>query len=172
MPGKVFITGDRLALHLMDKDDYEFVANHWNAESAREQASWPKLPLSADDIAEVGERGDGGGQFLVCHDERPVGFVTLYDLDWRARNAEISYLIRPSEQGQGYATEAVEICLGYAFNELGLEKVYAVVREGNEASIHVLEKVGFQEEGKLRNQIYADGGFKDEYRFGILASDR
>lgn len=172
MPGKVFLEGERIAVHLMDSDDHEFVANQWNAESARAQASWPKLPLTGEDIAEVGERGDGGAQFLVCHDERPVGFVTLYDLDWRARNAEISYLIRPTEQGQGYATEAVDICLGYAFDELGLEKVYAVVREGNEGSIQVLEKFGFQQEGILRNQIYSDGVFKDEYRFGLLASER
>lgn len=172
MPGTVFLEGDRLTLHLMEPEDHEFVADHWNAEPVRQQARWPTLPLSGEDIAAVGDRGDGGAQFLVRHDDRSVGFVTLYDLDWRARNAEISYLIRPEEQGNGYATEAVDVCLSYAFDELGLQKVYAVVREGNEGSIQVLDAFGFEREGVLRNELYVNDEFIDEYRFGLLASER
>lgn len=171
MPGEAFLEADRLTLRPMEAEDHEFIARQWNRQPVRQQAGWPQIPLTGDDIESVGERGDGGSGFLVCDDDSPVGFVILHDLDWQARLTEISYLIRPDEQGKGYATEAVAICLAYAFDELGLHKVYAKVWEENEGSIHVLEKLGFEREGVLRDHGYAYGEYGDQHWFGLLESE-
>lgn len=171
MPGEAFLDGDRLTLRPMETEDHEFIAQQWNQQSVRKQAGWPQFPLTGADIEAVGERGDDGALLLACHEERPVGFVVLHDLDWQARLTEISYLIRPDEQGNGYATEAVELCLTYAFDELGLHKVYAKVWEENGGSIHVLEKLGFEREGVKRDHWYGFGEYRDEHLFGLLESE-
>lgn len=171
MAGETFLEGDRLTLRPMEEGDYEFIARQWNRPGVRQQAGWPQLPLGGDDIEAVGERGDEGAEFLACHDGKAVGFVILHDLDWHARLTEISYLVRPDEQGNGYATEAVTLCLEYAFEELGLHKVHAKVWEDNEGSMHLLEKLGFEREGVLRDHWYGFGDYSDEHLFGLLETD-
>lgn len=171
MAGDTFLEGDRITLRPMDEEDYELIASQWNRPGVRQQAGWPQLPLRGDDIEAVAERGDGGAGFLACHDDRAVGFVVLHDLDWQARLTEISYVVRPDEQANGYATEAVSVCLEYAFVELGLHKVHDKVWEDNEGSVQVLEKMGFDQEGVLRDHWYSFGEYSDEYLFGLLESE-
>jgi RimJ/RimL family protein N-acetyltransferase len=55
---------------------------------------------------------------------------------------------------------------------LGVHKVYARVAESNEASMRVLEKLGFQQEGVLREQSYCLGEHLDMHYFGLPESER
>ena len=110
--------------------------------------------------------------FLVCREETPVGSAFLVDVDLVGQNAELGYWITPDEQGNGYATEAAELCLTHAFDELGLHKVWARTVEDNAASKRVLEKLGFQREGVLREHWHGFGRYVDEHRFGLLESER
>lgn len=59
----------------------------------------------------------------------------------------------------------------YAFDEMGLHKVIAGVLDGNEASMRVLEKLGFEQEGVLREHENSFGEYKDRYLFGLLRSE-
>lgn len=69
----------------------------------------------------------------------PVGSASIKDIDLRGRKAEVSYWITPDEQGEGYATEAADLCSTRAFDELGLHKVWARTVGDNEASKRVLD---------------------------------
>lgn len=171
MPGPVFRQGERLTLRLVQPDDYGFLIRHWNDMPVRHQCGWPQEPGTDDDVAAVAERDDTVN-FLACHDDTPVGHVWLFDFDWEARNAELVYMIIPDEQGNGYATEAANLCLTHAFDELGLHRVSAKVYEDNEGSKRVLEKLGFQQEGVFRNHVYIFGDYADGYWFGLLESER
>jgi RimJ/RimL family protein N-acetyltransferase len=97
----------------------------------------------------------------------------LTELDTLAWTGELGWVvIRPDDQGDGYATETVDLCLTHAFDDRGLHKVWAEVIDGNEASMRVLEKFGLQHEGVLRDHEYADGDFVDDFRYGLLSSKR
>jgi len=73
--------------------------------------------------------------------------------------------------GNGYATEAGRAVVGHAFEELGLNRVYAFCFSRNVASRRVLEKIGMTHEGTRRGHSLKWDEHLDEEAFGILASE-
>ncbi|QCJ46891.1 GNAT family N-acetyltransferase [Haloprofundus sp. MHR1] len=173
MPGPVFLTGDRVELRTVEREDREFIARHRNNPAFRRVLgdARPMNLSAATDYFESVVVGDDGETFLICADDRAVGLCFFYDLDETNGSAEVGYWITPEAQGNGYATDAARTLARYAFDERRLVKLTARVREPNEASIRVLEKLGFREEGVLREQEFVDGRRVDLRLFGLLASE-
>ncbi|HEY2550182.1 MAG TPA: GNAT family protein [Streptosporangiaceae bacterium] len=88
-----------------------------------------------------------------------------------ARQAEIGFTIAPRYQGNGYATEAVTLLLGYLFGERGKHRVTADCDVRNGASAAVLRRSGFRQEGHLLSATWAKGEWTDDLIFAILASE-
>jgi RimJ/RimL family protein N-acetyltransferase len=170
MPGATFLRGDTLTLRTVTSDDYGFLLEHGNDPVVREGAPTP-TPVSEADLAEFVEDDDSSVQFLPDRDGTPVGFVFLFDIAPSRDHAEVGCWIAPDEQGQGYATEATALCLEHAFEDRGLHKIFARAFEHNDASIHVLDTLGFQQEGCLREQNFIRGAYRDTYLFGLLADE-
>lgn len=172
MPGAVFTRGERVTLNTVHPDEYGFLQEQFNDPSIRRQAG-VSLPTTEAAVADFVEETEDTVQFLICRDGTPIGHAVLTELDTQARTGELGWVvIHPDEQGNGYATEAVDLCLEHAFDDRGLHTVSAQVIEGNEASVRMLEKLGFKQEGVLREQEYADGEFVDVHRYGLLSSER
>lgn len=172
MPGPVFLEGERLNLCTIRPDDYAFIVEHVNDPTVRHGGFEDiRTPVTEDDLARIVEEADDRHTFLACRGETPVGSSFLVDVDTEGRKAELGYWIVPEKQGNGYASEAAELCLVHAFDQLGLHKVWARTVADNEASKRVLEKLGFQREGVLREHWQGFGRFVDEYRFGLLRSE-
>lgn len=173
MPGPIFLEGDRVTLRTVRPEDYAFVARHftnpWMRHGAFEDIH---TPVTEEGVAVRVEEADDFHMFLACRDEAPIGSAFLVDVDLEVRNAELGYFITPDEQGNGYATEAADLCLTHAFDELGLHKVWARTVEDNDASKRVLEKLGFEREGILREHRWGFGRYGDEHLFGLLESER
>ncbi|WP_434969480.1 GNAT family N-acetyltransferase [Microbacterium sp. bgisy207] len=87
------------------------------------------------------------------------------------RTAEIGWLLSPGERGKGYATEAAEIILRLAFEELGLHRVYAELDPRNEASAAVCERLGMRHEAHLRENLWLKGEWVDTAVYAILEQD-
>jgi RimJ/RimL family protein N-acetyltransferase len=90
---------------------------------------------------------------------------------WSGPSDEIavSYVLRRSSWGQGFATEAADRLVQYAFERIGLRRVMAVIIAGNTASRHVLEKIGmhFQSSGSFDGkqlQYFRIDGLLDDQR--------
>lgn len=73
--------------------------------------------------------------------------------------------------GRGYGTMAIRHVLDHAFGALGLHRVELEVYEFNERAIHVYKKLGFREEGRLRDALLWDGVFHDAIVMSILSTD-
>jgi RimJ/RimL family protein N-acetyltransferase len=86
-------------------------------------------------------------------------------------SAELGYWLGRAHWGRGVATAAVEAICGYGFATLGLRRIYACVFEPNTASTRVLEKAGFQLEGRHRQAVCKDDEILDELMYGLLAED-
>jgi RimJ/RimL family protein N-acetyltransferase len=170
MQGAPFLRGETLTLRTVTPSDYEFLLEHGNDPVVRNGAPTP-TPVNEDDLAEFVEADDSSVQFLPYHAGTPVGFVFLFDIDPHRDHAEIGCWIAPAEQGNGYATEATALCLNHAFDDRGLHKVIARVFEHNDPSMSVLETLGFEEEGCLREQDYIRGEYRDTYLYGLLATE-
>ena len=76
-----------------------------------------------------------------------------------------------SEQGNGYMTEAVNTVIPFAFDHLRLHRVEAACLPSNVASIRLLGRCGFSEEGLARRYLKINGRWEDHLLFGLLASD-
>ena len=87
------------------------------------------------------------------------------------RRAELGYWIGVPFWGYGYATEAAVGMVDYGFRVLGLDRIDAHYIAGNEASGRVLQKVGMQREGVLRQHIVKWGEAHDIVMYGMLASE-
>jgi ribosomal-protein-alanine N-acetyltransferase len=85
--------------------------------------------------------------------------------------AELGYWIGISYWRRGYATEAASAVLEYAFEERGLNRVYASHWTNNPASGHVLEKIGMKHEGTRRRHSLKWGEYLDSEAYAILRSE-
>lgn len=169
MPGPVFIEGDTVALHPVEEDDHHFLYSHGNRTGIREGVGRAR-PVDRESIAEMLD-GERSTAFIVCRDGDPVGYVWLWGIDEATGRGELGYWIVPDAQGRGYAPEAVSLITEYAFSERRLHKVEARVWETNEASQRVLEKLGFEREGTLRDRNYVDGEHLDAHFYGVLEGE-
>lgn len=87
------------------------------------------------------------------------------------KRAEIGYEIHPDYWRKGYTLEAVTKVISYGFNDMGLTRIGAVVFKENEASNQLLMKIGFQQEGILRDYMYQNGEAYDTFIYSILKDE-
>lgn len=85
--------------------------------------------------------------------------------------AEIGYELAPEYWRQGFMTEAIEKIIEYGFNNLELNRIEAFVEPENVGSRTVLEKVGFREEGILKEHYYWRNRFVDNVIYAFLKKD-
>lgn len=172
MPGPVFREGDRVELRTVETEDVEFLQRTINHPKVR-RGVFAVDPKNREQEREwVESLGDDDGvDLLVCADGEPVGTIGLQPPNQVWGVAEVGYMIAPDHWGNGYATDALAEVCGYAFAERGLDKVYAHAYATNPASRRVLEKVGFTEEGVLRDEAFVDGERVDVHRYGLLADE-
>lgn len=112
--------------------------------------------------------------FVICRleDERPIGSLSLFDVDPVNGAAGLGILVGEVElQGQGYGTDALLVLLDFAFGELRLERVWLDVYEFNKRAIRSYEKAGFVHEGRLRRARFQEGRFHDVLRMAILRDE-
>ena len=169
MSTPTFLRGERLALRPVEPDDHAFLVHHWNEATIRHWTS-RYYPITESTITNFLE-DERAVHFIVSRDGDSVGFVWLFEISDVHGHAELGYWIAPDESGRGYATEAAGLCLRHAFDERNLRKVTARVFEGNDASMRVLEKLDFCEEGRLREQYYVDGEYVDCVRYGVFEDE-
>lgn len=86
----------------------------------------------------------------------------------KSHRAEIGYWLSKPFWGQGIMTAVVRRACQYAFEEFGLVKITAQVRNENMASARLLEKCGFEQEGYFRKHFPKDGKFIDVRLFALL----
>jgi len=100
---------------------------------------------------------------------RTIGTIGLSNIDRRHQRAEFGILIGASDaRGKGFALEASQLLLDYAFNKLGLHRIYLFVFPENEAAIQLYQKLGFQQEGLLHQHVFKDDRFRDVVVFALL----
>lgn len=122
---------------------------------------------TADFIADSDRRG-----WIVTRDSAPVGFLSLTGLTGDHRRAEWGWYIGDAEaRGRGVGRAAQALGLDRAFDDPGLEKVWAEVLADNDAALKAQAAAGFQREGYLRHHALKDGGFRDVVLLAILADE-
>lgn len=173
------IYGERLRLRAVEKDDLpRFVA--WLNDPEVRQGLALFLPLSQVEEERWFENmleAPKEQRPLVIEVESeagwtPVGNCGLFGTDWRVRSAEVGIFIGEKRYwDQGYGTEAMKLLLKHGFDTLNLNRIALRVFETNPRAFRSYEKVGFVEEGRLRQGYYQNGKYIDVLLMSVLRSE-
>ncbi len=103
---------------------------------------------------------------------RHIGNVKLGPINWLHRNATLGILIGDKASwGRGIGQEATRLTVEYAFERLNLNRVALGVFAEHEAAVRCYENVGFQVEGRFRQDLFRNGEYKDRLWMGLLRSE-
>ena len=122
----------------------------------------------------IDRRRGGGAAYFVerAGDRALLGGVTLTNIRGGVtQSASVGYWIGLPFVRQGYASDALMGILRYAFEELGLHRVEAACMPRNRASVGVLERGGFRQEGLARRYLMINGVYEDHLLFARLKDD-
>ena len=93
-------------------------------------------------------------------DGTSVGFVDLQNYEPLHHRAEVGIVVVPEKQRQGLATEALRLLAGYVSVHLGIHQLYALVPEGNEASMALFKKCGYKKTATLQDWLNSPKGWQ------------
>ncbi|GGF28248.1 N-acetyltransferase [Halobacillus andaensis] len=136
--------------------------------AAAQPRSYDSLKEWRDDAT----KNDSHFLFSICDGDTLIGYVELDGILWNQRNGWISIAIGDADhQGKGYGTEAMELLINYAFQELNLHRLQLTVFDYNEPALRLYEKLGFTYEGAQREFVLRDGKAYDMLMYGLLARE-
>ena len=149
--GQHRIQGARVALRPLAAADLPALADWQKDPAIRQSFSTRLLAKLTEGMASEAEAPDDR-DFIMCDENgQSIGLICLHHIDPVVSQAEMAKLIGATHaRGKGYATEATSLVLGYAFDELGLGRVYLRTAGFNLHNIRLNEKIGFRFEGILR----------------------
>ena len=145
------VEGGRVTLLPLADDDRPLLAD-WQKDVAICQSFSMRLleQLTENMVSDC--HGSADRDFVICDENgQGIGLICLHHVDAGVSQAEIAKLIgSPEARNKGYAREATGLALAYAFDELGLGRVYLRTAGFNLHNIRLNEKIGFHFEGILR----------------------
>ena len=101
-----------------------------------------------------------------------IGIVSLRGIRKPSHKAEFGIVIGDKKYwGQGYGTEACQLIVAYGFKVLKLHRIFLRHVAFNIRGHKSYAKVGFKEEGVLRDHVFRDGYYHDEIRMGLLKNE-
>jgi len=83
-------------------------------------------------------------------------------------SCQLGYKMDRDYRRKGYMHEALELGNRVMFREMSMHRIEAIVMPDNTASIALLEGLGFEREGLLRDKIYLNGRWEDHYQYALL----
>jgi len=110
--------------------------------------------------------------FVIETEGRLVGQMHLFGIAWGSlRSASAGYWVAESVAGQGIMPFALAAACDQAFLGLGLHRVEVNIRPENAASLRVVEKLGFRDEGLRLRYLHIDGEWRDHRSFALTSED-
>ena len=110
--------------------------------------------------------------FVVTYDGRLVGQLTVGGITWGSLcSAHIGYWLDSRVAGQGVMPTAVALATDHAFRGMGLHRIEVNIRPENIASLRVVEKLGFRDEGVRLRLLHIAGDWRDHRSFALTAEE-
>lgn len=142
----------------------EFFSGHSFAVTADDEKRWMQQQLSGDTsnvtfavvLADTGEL---------------IGMTFLKNINTNHRQAEFAILLDEAHAGKGFGTAACRATLAHGFSQLQLHRIFLKVRVDNLPAIRTYEKCGFKVEGTLRDDVFKNGKFIDQFSMSIIETE-
>lgn len=103
--------------------------------------------------------------------QKKAGRIYITHIDYRHQKGEYGIVIHPRFRSRNLATEATSLLINYVFNNLPMNKLSLEVFIENKKAINLYQKIGFVEEGILKEEFFKNGTFKDIIKMRLLKSE-
>ncbi|TYS91509.1 GNAT family N-acetyltransferase [Rossellomorea aquimaris] len=170
---------DELELRLLDIQDAERIHELTDQSRSylREWLPWVDYSKTVEDSTEfikATRLGFANNKSLttgIIYQNEIVGVAGFNVLDWANKVAYIGYWLGEGYQGKGIMTTVAKGLTTYAFDYYKMNKVEITAAEFNHRSRAIPERLGFKEEGKLRQREWIYDHFVDHIVYGMLADE-
>ena len=154
-------------LDLKDKSQIANLLNNKNIwDNLRNVVPYPYNQNDAEDFIKYVRKDKAQHIFAIDYNNTFCGVIGLIlQHDVYEKSAEVGYWLGEPFWNKGIMSKALELITEYGFNELKLVRIYTGVFEYNIASMKVLEKNGYLEEGIFKKAIFKNGKMWDEHRY-------
>jgi len=168
----------RVRLRRLDDGDAAFLTAMFSHPEAARYLARPPMTERADAeemLARI-KAGYADGTSLQLAVERNadgafLGVCLLFNIVERSRRAEIGYILAREHWSRGYMAEALPALVAHAFETMGLNRLEADVDPRNTASARVLARLGFRQEGLLRERWIVRGEVSDSAIYALLRGE-
>jgi ribosomal-protein-alanine N-acetyltransferase len=153
-----------------DAESYSRYANNYNIwKFMRDEFPHPYTYYHAVEYINDVCIPNKGNYFAIDYQGTAIGDIHIEkQTDILRLSGFLGYWLAEEFWGKGFVTEAVKAITGHAFDNLGLNRVFARVFANNAGSIRVLEKAGYEREGYFKNAIIKEGVILDQLQYAIL----
>jgi len=170
--------GQHIRLRAYTKADLPLAVAFLNEpETRRLLAPGPMFPFKLEDEEKWYDSfngmslGDYNFAIETLQESTYIGGCGIKDTDQKNRFAEIGIFLGRNYTDRGYGTEAMQLLSRFCFDELNLNKVKVHVYAFNPRAIRCYEKLGFQKEGVLRDEVFRDGAYHNVITMGLLRAE-
>ena len=174
---KHFIEGKKIYLRPFTKGDIPIWVDFFNDSIVTEymnKGAFPNTYTAQEEHLNRLSQSKNDVQLAIVLKENDtlIGIVGIHKIDWIHRHGDVSIMIGDQAQwGKGIATEAILLIVKHGFTKLNLHKLTAGMWASNIDAKRCFEKVGFEEEGVIKEQFFYKNSYVDEYRLGLLRND-
>ena len=169
-----FLIGEKIYLRVLVESDINEEYLSWiNDPEVTKYMRWRAFPTTIDNIRDfIKEKKTPDYIFLAIIDKETdthIGNILLGPINWINHSSDLSMMIGSKKfWGKGYMSEAFNLITNHAFNILNLHKLKAGTEKENESSIKLFKKLGWVEEGLLKEHVLYNGKYHDVLLFAIF----
>lgn len=159
-----FLANERIKLRPVEPEDAEFM---WNVES--DSLQWVQnslvAPFSRENLLHYARNYEADPylaeqlRLIIEEDSKRIGIADLYELSPQHHTSFVGIYILPEHRRTGAALETLGLLEKYALNILNLRQLGAKIVDGNDVSMHLFLKAGYEWSGTLKNWIQSGSSF-------------
>lgn len=174
------LTGKNVLLRPIERSDISYFLKWFNDPEVIQYLGLylPMTEMSEEKfIEELGTMRATSDVILVIEviegdSTKPIGNCGLHQIDAKDHNAIFGIVIGEKDYwNKGYGPEAARLLISYGFQQLNLHRISSTALAFNQGSVTLHKKVGFREEGRLRQAMFKNGQYHDLVQFGILREE-
>lgn len=173
-----FLETARLQLKLLRPEHFAYIFGNFSVGEAMQQLGLKTI----EDYEREKHKSDSGFssydrtilhfKLILKETGHVIGGGGFHNWSQMHRRTEFGYaLYEESVKQQGYMTEAAHAIIAYGFNKSGLNRIEAFAAPHNIASLRLLSKLGFKQEGVMREHFIREGQPEDSVVFALLKTE-
>ena len=161
-----------------DADEYSSIraANrHWLSRWDATSPVPPTGPRTFDDLVDYYQEEAVAGRmlpFVIESDGRLIGQINVSNIVMGSfRSCTVGYWVSEAVAGQRVIPTALALVSDHAIGVLGLHRIEVNIRPENTASLAVVRRLGFRDEGVRLRMLHIDGDWRDHRSFALTTED-